>query len=54
MEDYNISYQIIITACIGVSGSGVPQWDTLEAETGGLTLHLYEFGVNRLHIKTSG
>lgn len=52
MEDYNISYQIIIIACIGVSGSGVPQWDTLEDETGRLILHLYEFGVNRLHIKS--
>lgn len=50
-EDYNISYQIIIIACIGVSGSGVPQWDTLEDETGRLMLHLYEFGVNRLHTK---
>lgn len=54
MEDYNISYQIIVTACIGVSGSGVPWWDTLEDRTGRLTLHLYEFGGNRSHIKSSG
>ena len=54
MEDYEVSYQIIITVCNGVIGTGVPQWHILEVETGKLTLHLYEYGVNRLHIKTSG
>lgn len=54
MEDYSISYQIIITACIGMSGIRVPQWDTFEDKTGSLRFHLYEFGVNRLHVKSRG
>lgn len=54
MEDYEVSYQTIITACNGVIGTGVPQWHILEVETGRLTLRLCEYGVNRLRIKTSG